>query len=102
MTSGYNRPLYLLAFDQRGSFERDLFDAPRPVPDEIRARIVDAAQVLEWLHVAAAVPGFDGFAVGRTLWEEPLHDLVAGKAERSEAVHTIADRYLETVNGFIV
>ncbi len=33
MTLGYNRPLYLLAFDHRGSFERDLFDAPRPVPD---------------------------------------------------------------------
>ncbi len=33
MTLGYNRPLYLLAFDHRSSFERDLFDATRPVPD---------------------------------------------------------------------
>ncbi len=67
----------------------------------VLGRGADEAQVLEWLRIAAPVPGFDGFAVGRTLWEEPLRELIAGKTERSEAVHTIADRYLETVNGFI-
>jgi myo-inositol catabolism protein IolC len=45
--------------------------------------------------------GVRSSVVGRTLWEEPLRELIAGKTERSEAVHTIADRYLETVNGFI-
>jgi myo-inositol catabolism protein IolC len=65
-------------------------------------RDADEAQVLEWLRIAASVPGFDGFAVGRTLWEEPLRDLVAGTTERSAAVHEIAARYLETVNGFAV
>jgi hypothetical protein len=34
------------------------------------------------LHIAASVPGFDGFAVGRTLWEGPLRDLIAGKVDR--------------------
>jgi myo-inositol catabolism protein IolC len=67
----------------------------------VLGRGADEAQVLKWLSIAAPVPGFDGFAVGRTLWEEPLRELIAGKTERSEAVHTIADRYLETVNGFI-
>jgi myo-inositol catabolism protein IolC len=58
-------------------------------------------QVVEWLHIAASVPGFDGFAVGRTLWEEPLRELIAGKVDREAAVQTIADRYLETVKGFV-
>jgi hypothetical protein len=29
MALGYDKPLYILAFDQRGSFERDLFAASR-------------------------------------------------------------------------
>jgi 5-dehydro-2-deoxygluconokinase len=58
------------------------------------------AQVIEWLRIAASVPGFDGFAVGRTLWEQPLRDMIAGAVGRSEAVDRIAARYVETVRGF--
>jgi myo-inositol catabolism protein IolC len=67
----------------------------------VLGRGADEAQVIEWLHVAARVPGFDGFAVGRTLWEGPLREYVTGKTNRSAAVQAIADRYLETVNGFV-
>jgi myo-inositol catabolism protein IolC len=66
----------------------------------VLGRGADEAQVLEWLRIAASVPGFDGFAVGRTLWEQPLRDMVAGTSQRSEAVHEIADHYLETFDGF--
>jgi 5-dehydro-2-deoxygluconokinase len=66
----------------------------------VLGRGADEPQVVKWLGIAAAVPGFDGFAVGRTLWEEPLRDLISGQVERVDAVHTIADRYLETVKGF--
>jgi myo-inositol catabolism protein IolC len=73
--------------------------------DEVRCVVLgrgaDEPQVIEWLRIAASVPGFDGFAVGRTLWEEPLRDLIAGKVQREVAVHTIAERYLETVKGFV-
>jgi len=68
----------------------------------VLGRDADEAQVLEWLRIAAAVPGFDGFAVGRTLWEQPLRGLIAGTTERSTAVRQIADHYLETVRGFAV
>ena len=44
--------------------------------------------------------GFDGFAVGRTLWEQPPRDLLAGTIDRGTAVQEIADRYVETVHGF--
>ena len=63
-------------------------------------RGADEPQVIEWLHIAASVPGFDGFAVGRTLWEQPLRDMIAGTVGRGEAVDRIAARYVETVRGF--
>jgi 5-dehydro-2-deoxygluconokinase len=66
----------------------------------VLGRGADEAQVIEWLRIAASVPGFDGFAVGRTLWEQPLRDMIAGTVGRSEAVDQIAARYLETVSGF--
>jgi 5-dehydro-2-deoxygluconokinase len=66
----------------------------------VLGRGADEAQVLEWLRIAAPVPGFDGFAVGRTLWERPLRDLLAGTIDRGAAVHEIADHYVETVHGF--
>jgi 5-dehydro-2-deoxygluconokinase len=66
----------------------------------VLGRDADEAQVLEWLRIAASVPGFDGFAVGRTLWEQPLRRLIAGTTGRSAAVHEIADHYLEMVSGF--
>jgi myo-inositol catabolism protein IolC len=58
-------------------------------------------RVLEWLKVAAPVPGFDGFAVGRTIWEQPLRDLLAGSVTREGTATTIADHYLETIDGYL-
>jgi myo-inositol catabolism protein IolC len=66
----------------------------------VLGRGADEAQVLEWLTIAAPVPGFDGFAVGRTIWEQPLRDMIAGTIPRSDAVHQIADHYVENVNGY--
>ena len=68
----------------------------------VLGRGADEPQVIEWLRIAASVSGFDGFAVGRTLWEQPLRDLIAGTIGRSTAVDQIAARYLETVSGFVV
>lgn len=58
------------------------------------------AKVREWLTTAAAVPGFIGFAVGRTDFWEPLVALRDGKETREEAVAQIAARYREFVNLF--
>jgi 5-dehydro-2-deoxygluconokinase len=57
-------------------------------------------KVVEWLSTAAAVPGFIGFAVGRTSFWEPL---VAWRDERltaQEAAAKIADKYCEWVTIF--
>lgn len=60
----------------------------------------DDARVREWLGVAAAVPGFIGFAVGRTVFWNPLVAWRAGKASRTDAAAQIAGRYREFVDLF--
>lgn len=55
----------------------------------------DDAKVRVWLTTAASVPGFIGFAVGRTAFWDPLVRLRQGKINREEAVTVIAGRYRE-------
>jgi myo-inositol catabolism protein IolC len=57
-------------------------------------------KVVEWLRTAACVPGFIGFAVGRTSFWEPLVAWRDGNIQRQQAVENIAHRYLEWVKVF--
>jgi myo-inositol catabolism protein IolC len=57
-------------------------------------------KVRQWLSTAAAVPGFVGFAVGRTDFWDPLVAWRNGKATREEAVARVAARYREFVDVF--
>ncbi len=66
----------------------------------ILGRGEDDQKVHEWLTIAAAVPGFIGFAVGRTSFWDPLIDWRAGKITRQAAVEEIASRYQEFVGIF--
>ena len=66
----------------------------------ILGRGEDDQKVREWLTVAAAVPGFIGFAVGRTSFWGPLVDWRAQKIPREAAVAEIARRYQEFVEIF--
>jgi myo-inositol catabolism protein IolC len=60
----------------------------------------DDKKVREWLGTAAKVPGFIGFAVGRTTFWDPLVDWRAHKITREAAVNEIARRYREWVDIF--
>ncbi|MBV8902579.1 MAG: DUF2090 domain-containing protein [Acidobacteriia bacterium] len=60
----------------------------------------DGAKVREWLTTAAAVPGFIGFAVGRTSFWDPLVNWRDNKISRAQAVEEIARRYREFVEIF--
>ena len=60
----------------------------------------DDAKVREWLTVAAGVPGFIGFAVGRTDFWEPLVGWRSKKTTREAAVSEIAQRYREFADIF--
>jgi 5-dehydro-2-deoxygluconokinase len=66
----------------------------------ILGRGEDDKKVREWLITAAGVPGFIGFAVGRTTFWEPLVSWRAGKITRDAAVAEIARRYREFVDLF--
>ncbi len=52
-------------------------------------------KVQEWLKVGAKIPGIIGFAVGRTIFWQPLADYRAGKGNRKEAIEKIAQNYIE-------
>lgn len=66
----------------------------------ILGRGEDEQKVRDWLTTAAAVPGFIGFAVGRTDFWKPRVDWRSGKSTREAAVNAIALRYHEFVDVF--
>ncbi len=57
-------------------------------------------KVRSWLTTAAAMPGFIGFAVGRTDFWDPLVAWRSGKLTREAAVARVAARYREFVDVF--
>jgi myo-inositol catabolism protein IolC len=60
----------------------------------------DDRKVHEWLATARLVPGFIGFAVGRTCFWEPLVRWRANQITRQQAVKDISQRYREFVDIF--
>lgn len=60
----------------------------------------DDNKVREWLATAAPVPGFIGFAVGRTVFWDPLVAWRDKKSTREAAVNEISRRYQEFANIF--
>ncbi|HEY7036912.1 MAG TPA: DUF2090 domain-containing protein, partial [Thermomicrobiales bacterium] len=57
-------------------------------------------KVVEWLTTAATVPGFIGFAVGRTSFWDPLVSWRDERLSVKEAATEIADRYRKWVTIF--
>jgi myo-inositol catabolism protein IolC len=66
----------------------------------ILGRGEDDNKVREWLTTAANVPGFIGFAVGRTSFWDPLMDWRNKKTTKEGAANEIARRYREWVGIF--
>jgi myo-inositol catabolism protein IolC len=60
-------------------------------------RGADDDKVDHWLQQAAPVDGFVGFAIGRSIWWDPLKAYVDGKIERSAGAKQIAENYLRFV-----
>jgi len=66
----------------------------------VLGRGADEAQVIEWLKIGATVDGFDGFAVGRTLWQDALKAYLAQTLTRDQTVDQITRRYLEVIAAY--
>ena len=90
--------------DRREDCERIVAAARRGGRDRVGCIVLgrgeDDRKVHEWLDIAAGVPGFIGFAVGRTDFWEPLVGFRAGMLTRDAAVSEIARRYREFVDIF--
>jgi myo-inositol catabolism protein IolC len=54
---------------------------------------VERDRVVRWLKTAASVPGFIGFAVGRTSFWQPLVDVEAKRVSKEEAATHIAHNF---------
>ena len=90
--------------DRREDCEKVVAAARRAGRDRVGCIILgrgeDDRKVHEWLTTAAAVPGFIGFAVGRTSFWDPLVAWRAKQITREQAVNDIVRRYREFVDTF--
>ena len=61
-------------------------------------RGADDEKVDHWLRQASPVEGFVGFAIGRSIWWDPLKAFLDGELERDKAATQIADSYLRFIS----
>ncbi len=59
----------------------------------VLGRGAERDRVVHWLKIAASVPGFIGFAVGRTSFWQPLVDFEAKRISKGEAATQIAHSF---------
>jgi myo-inositol catabolism protein IolC len=85
--------------DRREDCERVVAAARREGRSKVGCIVLgrgeDDQKVRDWLETAAPVPGFIGFAVGRTVFWDPLVHWRDKKIRREEAVAEISRRYRE-------
>jgi 5-dehydro-2-deoxygluconokinase len=90
--------------DRREDCEKIVAAAQRGGRDKVGCIVLgrgeDDRKVREWLATAAPVPGFIGFAVGRTVFWDPLVEWRDKKITREAAVNEISRRYREFVEIF--
>lgn len=90
--------------DRRGDCEAIVAVARRNKRDKVGCIVLGRGeteqQVRKWLATASSVPGFIGFAVGRTDFWDPLVNWEAKKISREEAVNRIARHYVEFTQTF--
>ncbi|HXF36745.1 MAG TPA: DUF2090 domain-containing protein [Actinomycetota bacterium] len=63
----------------------------------VLGRGADRGAVDHWLRQGAGVPGYVGFAIGRTIWWDPLKAYVDGEVDREEAARRIAENHLSHI-----
>ncbi|MGH2734401.1 MAG: 2-deoxy-5-keto-D-gluconate 6-phosphate aldolase domain-containing protein [Actinomycetota bacterium] len=83
--------------DQREDCERISATARKDGRDNVvcvvLGRGADDAAVDHWLRQGAGVPGYVGFAIGRTIWWDALKGFLDGSLERDAAADRIAKNY---------
>jgi myo-inositol catabolism protein IolC len=87
--------------DERSDCERLVAQARSGGRDGVKCVVLgrgaDDAKVDQWLQAAAPVDGYIGFAIGRSIWWNPLKAYVDGKIDRAAGARKIAENYLRFV-----
>jgi myo-inositol catabolism protein IolC len=87
--------------EQRSDCEALVAQARSGGRDEVACVVLgrgaDEFKVDHWLAQAAPVEGFIGFAIGRSIWWDPLKAYVDGKIERLAGARAISENYLRFV-----
>ena len=60
-------------------------------------RGADNDKVDHWLYQAAEADGFIGFAIGRSIWSDPLKAYLDGSLDREAAAGKIAENYIRFI-----
>jgi myo-inositol catabolism protein IolC len=63
----------------------------------VLGRGADDDKVDHWLRQGAPVDGYIGFAIGRSIWGDPLKGFLDGSLSRKDAAGRVADNYLRFV-----
>ena len=64
----------------------------------VLGRGADDAKVDHWLQMGAPVEGYEGFAIGRSIWSDEVDAFLAGDKSRDDATQAIGDNFLRFVN----
>jgi myo-inositol catabolism protein IolC len=88
--------------DQRADCEHIAQTVRRDGRDHVACVVLgrgaDDAAVVHWLQQGAGVPGYIGFAIGRTIWWDALKAYLDGSTDRSEAAKTISENYRRMID----
>ena len=64
----------------------------------VLGRGADDSKVDHWLREAAPVEEYVGFAIGRSIWGDPLEGFIGGGVSREDAAAKIAENYLRFID----
>ena len=67
------------------------------LPGSAGGRGESEQKVVEWLEIAAPVPGFIGFAVGRSTFLQTIKDLQAGKIDKATGAKQVSEKFLKWI-----
>jgi myo-inositol catabolism protein IolC len=66
----------------------------------VLGRGADDDAVIHWLKTGSGVPGYIGFAIGRTIWWDALKAFVDGASTRDQASDTIGANYRRMIDAY--
>ncbi len=66
----------------------------------VLGRGADDRAVVRWLEAAAGVPGYIGFAIGRTIWWDGVKGYLEGKRSPEQAAESVRSNYLRMVEAY--